>query len=326
MAQCKSYSNDASLLFPTNAWTMSYTGLSWPSNGNRAGFLAITAQEDDTDVDLTGSGLFKAGGGIDAMGSGTVKLNAGDVLEAVADYGGDDNTFGADISGTRIRASHAVQVIGGHSCARVPTAATGYCDHLEQSMFPAETLGNDYLVTYPAAPGSTSPHVIRIEAVEDATVVKFDPAPRPGHDPWPRRSSVRAHQRDQRCTRHGRPAHLDRAVHGGIHGGRQPFRRPIDVARDPDGAVPQGLPFLRVLHLRHQLRQCHRARFRDCHFGRPAHRQHRVLAHRGNGLRGRAPRASGHGHSFRSRARARSASSSTVTDKTRATCIPGDWI
>lgn len=43
-------------------------------------------------------------------------------------------------------------------------------------MFPAETLGNDYLVAYPTAPGADSSHVIRVAAVNDATAVHFDPA------------------------------------------------------------------------------------------------------------------------------------------------------
>jgi hypothetical protein len=97
------------------------------------------------------------------------------VLELIAEHAPAPQTFGSDLSGTLIRASHSVQVIGGHSCANIPTAATGYCDHLEQALFPVEVLGKDYLVTYPAAVASESPHVIRIAAISPDTTITFDP-------------------------------------------------------------------------------------------------------------------------------------------------------
>ncbi|HMJ54000.1 MAG TPA: IgGFc-binding protein [Polyangiaceae bacterium] len=172
---CKSFSNDASLLFPANTLTGNYTGLSWPSGPKRAGFLAVTATEDDTDVEVTGHGTFAPGGGVDAAGRGIVKLARGDVLELIAEHAQPPQTYGSDLSGTLIRATHPVQVIGGHSCANIPAATTGYCDHLEQALFPVEVLGKDYLVTYPAAVASESPHVIRIAAVSPDTTITFDP-------------------------------------------------------------------------------------------------------------------------------------------------------
>jgi hypothetical protein len=174
---CKSFSNDASLLLPATALTGNYTGLAWPSSLNRAGFLAITATEDDTDVELVSPrGTFVAGGGIDEAGHGTVKLARGDVLEVLASHDAPPaGMFGSDLSGTIVQASHPVQVIGGHSCANVPLAITGYCDHLEQGLFPVEVLGTDYLVAFPTAVGGDSPHVIRVAAVYPGTRVTFDP-------------------------------------------------------------------------------------------------------------------------------------------------------
>ncbi|HVY47217.1 MAG TPA: IgGFc-binding protein [Minicystis sp.] len=172
---CKSFSNDASLLLPATALTGDYNALTWASSGLRAGFLAVTATVDGTHVKVAGKGSFAAGAGIDASGDGTVSLDAGDVLELVAEHDQPVDVFGADISGTRIRADKPVQVIAGHSCANVPHAGTGYCDHLEEGLFPVETLGDDYLVTFPAEVGDDSPHVVTVAAIDDATNIHFDP-------------------------------------------------------------------------------------------------------------------------------------------------------
>ncbi len=175
-ASCKSYSNDASLLLPATALTGNYNGLAWPASGLRAGFFAVTGTTDGTTVVVTGKGAIAAGDGIDGNGNGTVHLDAGDVLEIVAAHDQGDNVYGSDPSGTRIRADKPVQVIAGHSCANIPKATTGYCDHLEEGLFPDETLGEDYLVTYPDAIGGASPQVISILATVEGTKLHFDPA------------------------------------------------------------------------------------------------------------------------------------------------------
>ena len=178
-SQCLSFSNDASLLLPSTVWTSDYTVVSWPSVDGRAAFAAVTAMEDGTEVQVFGAGSFASGGGIDGAGSGTVTLGAGDVLELVASHEGAKGTFLADITGTQVHASKPVQVIAGHSCANIPEPNTLACDHVEHAIFPTESLGTDYLVTFPAALASESPHVVRIVAAEAATTVSFDP---PVHD------------------------------------------------------------------------------------------------------------------------------------------------
>jgi len=168
--QCFSYSNDASLLLPATALTGNYTTLSWPSQQDGSGFVAITATENGTRVDLGGGGSVVAGGGIDSNGSGSVTLDRGDVLEVLA-------SLDADLSGSRIRANKPVQVIAGHSCAYVPNKDVQNCDHLEEVIFPEDTLGNDYFVTHPVyADGLTAtPYVVRIAAIGNDTHVTFDP-------------------------------------------------------------------------------------------------------------------------------------------------------
>jgi hypothetical protein len=172
VAECLSYSNDAALLLPATALTGDYTVLSWPSQGNTASFYAVTATADDTHVTLEGAGSFRPGGGVDRSGSGQAILQRGDVLEVVASHGSER----ADASGTRVHADKPVQVIAGHSCANIPANDTPACDHLEQALFPTQILGKDYVVTYPSAVASRSPHVVRIVAVEAGTKVQFDPA------------------------------------------------------------------------------------------------------------------------------------------------------
>ncbi len=174
VSDCLSYTNDASLLLPAPALTGDYTVLTWASTPTDAALLAVTATQDNTVVQLVPQGQFAAGAGIDATGKGTVTLGAGDVLEVVATHAAASG-YGSDLSGTRVHASQPVQVIAGHSCANVPTAATGYCDHLEQSMFPDEVLGKDYLVTFPSAEVGDSPHEIRISASTAQAHIHFDP-------------------------------------------------------------------------------------------------------------------------------------------------------
>jgi hypothetical protein len=174
-SDCLAFSNDATLLLPSTTLTGNYTTLAWPSAPNRAGFVAITATRDGTEVQLLGKGDFAAGAGIDAAGNGKVSLNRGDVLEVIAKHDGPSGQYGADISGTRLKANQPVQVIAGHSCANIPTATTDACDHIEHSMLPIETLGKEYHVTFPAALASQSPHVVRIVAIEPNTKLSFDP-------------------------------------------------------------------------------------------------------------------------------------------------------
>lgn len=170
---CLSFSNDASLLFPTNVWTGSYAVLSWPSTQGGQGFVSVVGTQPGTLVTVAGQGRVAAGAGISETGSGQVTLGDGDVLQIVAEASS-TRTYGSDLSGTLISASAPVQVIAGSSCGFVPEATTDACDHMEHAMLPAETLGTDYLVTFPAAPASESPHVVRILPVADDTTLEFD--------------------------------------------------------------------------------------------------------------------------------------------------------
>lgn len=177
-ARCLSYSNDASLLLPANALTNSYTALSWPSQteqGKSTGssFVAITATEDGTVLEVRSAQEIEPGAGLAKDGSGKIMLDRGDVLELVA-------AADKDLSGTRLRSDKPVQVIAGQSCAYVPDAMTGTCDHLEEAMLPEDTLGASYVLTMPVLltppqEETPTPFVIRLSAILADTTISFEP-------------------------------------------------------------------------------------------------------------------------------------------------------
>ena len=178
---CFSFSNDASLLLPSTAWTQNYRlagSNGWEVDGFGGvmpSYAVITASQDGTEVEFKTAGKVLAGGGLSAMSkgqSGKVTLNAGDVLEVV---GG--NLAADDLSGSLVTATKPIQVITGMPCVNKP-ADKSACDHVEESVFPAETLGKEYVVTLPAAPkgGKAPGQIVRIVGNVDGTTLTFDPA------------------------------------------------------------------------------------------------------------------------------------------------------
>jgi hypothetical protein len=172
-----SYTNDASLLFPVNAMGEDYVVASWSTmpeagtEGNAPGVLAITATADDTLVTVTpraDAGAALLAPELRTGNPQTLTLQQGDVVEWF--------TFTGDFTGSRVRSSKPVQVIGGHFCTYIPQD-TGYCDHLEESIFPVAALSDTYAVAPPAVP--TLPdgkmRFVRIIAVEDDTTLTYDP-------------------------------------------------------------------------------------------------------------------------------------------------------
>jgi hypothetical protein len=185
---CYSFSNDSSLLLPTTALTGNYRVTAFPgesaSDGRTtvpmmASYIAITGTANGTHVKiyLSSTADVRAsapGGGIAATGASReldLTLNAGDVAELTTDLGS-----GFDISGSLVHADQPVQVIAGAPCDEVPSTAPA-CDHLEQSVFPAETLGKRYFVTVPSAPaGGTAGHVVRLYGNVDNTELGYSPS------------------------------------------------------------------------------------------------------------------------------------------------------
>jgi len=169
---CFSYSNDASLLLPATALTGNYRVMSsagWPS-ANIGPFLTVTGTQDGTSVNLSLSATaqIQAGGGLPTTTGGTANFNI-DRGEVVLLNGPPTSDF----SGSLLTASAPVQVLGGVPCINVPLLAAA-CDHVEESVFPVETLGQNYFVTRPTGPNSDAPgHQVRIYGNFDGTTLTY---------------------------------------------------------------------------------------------------------------------------------------------------------
>jgi hypothetical protein len=187
---CFSFTNDASLLLPSTAMTGTYrvTGQTgWvdksdPSNPQDfAGpYIVITGTVDGTSVtiNLAPTAKIMGGGGVPSTqggGSVTFPVNAGDVVEVIG-------SADSDFSGSLVKATKPIQLITGISCTQSPIGEFA-CDHMEESAFPAETLGKHYFVTVPTSPhGDVVGHVVRLYGNADGTTLTY-PSGAPSNAP-----------------------------------------------------------------------------------------------------------------------------------------------
>jgi hypothetical protein len=81
----------------------------------------------------------------------------------------------ADMAGSLVTADKPVQVIAGMPCVNQPADMNApACDHIEESVFPAETLGSHYFVTVPTGPNGTPVgHVVRLVGNADGTKLTY---------------------------------------------------------------------------------------------------------------------------------------------------------
>lgn len=181
---CFSRSNDASLLLPVTAWTTTYrvtgvagwsTGAPLPDPDIMGGYAVVTAQADGTQVTMSLGAKAKVLGGseIQAKNAGetlTFTLNRGDAAEIVTPKGDK-----YDLSGSLISSSSPVQVITGIPCVNMPKDQQA-CDHVEESVLPAEALGKRYVITTPTRPkGGRGLHVVRFYGNRDGTTLTYSP-------------------------------------------------------------------------------------------------------------------------------------------------------
>ena len=192
---CNSYTNDASLLLPSTVATGNYRittmagedgedtemeGFGTIPGYESPGYISVTGLEDATTVavQVSDTGRIVAGGPIEAAGPGeiiTFMLNRGDVVRLLG-------TADTDLAGSLVQGDKPVQVITGNKCRNIPTDSPA-CDHLEETVFPAETLGKEYVVAVPtASDGSASGHVVRLVGNVDGTALSY-PAGMPSGAP-----------------------------------------------------------------------------------------------------------------------------------------------
>lgn len=154
-------SNDASLLLPTKALGTDHVITSYPAyakpsdpdkvNG-RPSYFVVIATENDTDVEWTPrAATFGDGTSFESVAAkkdGYAHLNRFDIIQVGALSAEDTNFKAHDVSGTIVRASKPVVVMGAASCARVPFESAGGCNHLQEQMIPLKYWGTRYVAAH----------------------------------------------------------------------------------------------------------------------------------------------------------------------------------
>lgn len=160
------FSNDASLLIPTDSLGSDYAVLSWPQtlasnpietvlNPNQPvdlrAYLTIVGTREGTHVRVVPQANVVPGGPV-LMGHQRgmpveVTLGPFDVLNL------ETGTHGADFTGSSVITDQPVAVFSGVECADVPewdnlNDRRCCCDHLESQMFPRNTLGRRYVAVH----------------------------------------------------------------------------------------------------------------------------------------------------------------------------------
>lgn len=175
-AECKnseqpnSYSNDASLLLPTQAMGTSYRGMMLLKASPGMSTLTVTAPSDHTRVTVypPPDAALAPGFGVRASDDGepqSFDLDAGDVLQMFPSS--------TTLNGAVVESDHPVQVISGNECTNVPDDVF-FCDHLEETVPPAQALGRRYLLSAPTGPNSTPiKYALQLNGNQDDTKLYY---------------------------------------------------------------------------------------------------------------------------------------------------------
>ncbi len=165
-----SYTNDASLLLPTEAIGVDYLALTYRTPRS---FIAIVGtQETPTTVEITPRGDITEGASVTQSGPGVPRrftLTRGEVVQLLSS---------GDLSGSVMHASAPVAVFVGSDCTFVswPDDGEAACDHLEEQLFPSDTWGSEVVVSQLRDRTADEGNVIRIISREDGNRLAFTPA------------------------------------------------------------------------------------------------------------------------------------------------------
>ncbi len=202
------YSNDASLLLPAGSLGKVYRAIGWPAGHPVAipgfniidrSYVTIVGVKPNTQVTVKPSWRIKGNPPIAATAAGgeiVATIGPFDVLNLETDDATmqDDPATAADLSGTSIVATEPVAVFSGVETTSAPggvltvptypgwdSGDTCCLDHLEDQMFPVESIGASYVIARSpvrSTSGFREPDVLRfVGAAEPANVTTSLPAP-----------------------------------------------------------------------------------------------------------------------------------------------------
>ncbi len=149
-------SNDASLLLPTGALGTSYRVINYPTmyvppNDLLTPYLTLIGSEDNTTITLNSPVPLRLANTTSTilyppLIDHLLTINRGQIITLeippdIAHYNQND----ADMSGAHVSSSSPIAAFVGHPCTFVPQDAWA-CDHLEEQLFPEDTLGSRYIL------------------------------------------------------------------------------------------------------------------------------------------------------------------------------------
>jgi len=173
------FSNDASMLLPTNALGKQYRVLTWKARDDSLAsyFTVVAVEEGETQVHLRVTAATQEGPGLPALspgGEATVTLTRFQTLHVKT------RDACSDLSGTEVESDRPIAVMGGHECANVPAGPSCggqfcCCDHLEDQVFPLKAWGKRYVVSR-TWPRGQAPDTLKVLAAADNTVLSVQGA------------------------------------------------------------------------------------------------------------------------------------------------------
>ncbi len=159
---------DGSYIIPTIGWGTDYVvagfGAISEPNGDYPSEFTVAAASDKTVLEITPSCDIRRASGagknasIVAYPAGETfidTLNRGESIQFMSDSATDVTGF--DVTGTVIRSSNPVGVIGGSMCTNIPIDYP-YCDHVEHMIPPVRTWGTVYYTTNFVQPAGQPGH------------------------------------------------------------------------------------------------------------------------------------------------------------------------